>query len=421
MKVESFRRYIEKHRSDIEKKLLGTHKHNYIKKILLNDFRRIWIRYEKRNEKLSENLLRKIVAIDSGTQSFETRYGSVVYFINACYLKHKTYEFLPDIRIFYEENETIPELVSRLREYNEHKIALKALTNHNDVEYILLDGSIYGRLLHVFKKYNVKGYKKFILEYYNILLKLIKQCLKRDVKIIGISKFSRSSFLLQYFCEKRFLDEIKIYEEDYGRIINIMERFEDFTKVIKELQKILKRGEAVKFLEEYFNLGNDVMMLQTISQSTGYTRPFVLSASRSFKGYYKMYNKNREEFFKNILDLDVIDKEYEKLLESYFNDVPSIVTFYVRIHPLSNILRIDMLYPKEKFLETRRRFVEVDDEIYRVLKIIFSLSSGGVAYNILLNRVDQLSRLSFKDKEKLVKLIENILNMNLHSHGMRRF
>lgn len=84
-----------------------------------------------------------------------------------------------------------------LMEHSEHKSILKSL-DYGKPDYILVDGSLIGRLSHEDSKILAEKYENFIDDYYSTLGKLIEKSLSLNIPLVFIAKSSESTQFKKY-------------------------------------------------------------------------------------------------------------------------------------------------------------------------------------------------------------------------------
>ena len=136
----------------------------------------------------------EIMAIDSSSQHEVLPWEGIFYVVRALGIsKGKKYrELFSSIEVSPNTTEE-PYLLSRKREWLEHKVALKAI-DEGFSGYILLDGSIYGREVHLPFETNFLNDRDFMIRYFETFLRLLDICEEKKIWLIGLSKESRSSF-----------------------------------------------------------------------------------------------------------------------------------------------------------------------------------------------------------------------------------
>ena len=102
-----------------------------------------------------------------------------------------------------------------LMEHSEHRSILKSL-EHGKPDYILVDGSLIGRLSHENRKIIAEKYENFMDDYFETLGQLVEKSLELGVPLIFIAKSSESTqfkkFLLNSVDEGRKRTDMVINE-----------------------------------------------------------------------------------------------------------------------------------------------------------------------------------------------------------------
>lgn len=150
---------------------------------------------------------------------------------------------------------------------------------------LLIDGSILSRISYLLRYIGILEEEKYKNLAYNVLintLELIDLCKKNNVTLISISKSSRNTFFLQ--------------------IISI---------------------DNPKINEELPYKPTDTELLSVFTTETGYTTPLLIGA----------------EIGLGHKQLEIIEKDSN--LQNKLNNTPAFYTFYIRLFPRDQFLRID--------------------------------------------------------------------------------
>jgi len=97
-----------------------------------------------------------------------------------------------------------------VREHVEHLVALEALEDGADL--LLIDGSLYGRMIHVIRELKVEGREDFMLEYAEAYSELLSSALENGAVVVGVSKDSRSTVLKEELLLTQLVSLLSGYE-----------------------------------------------------------------------------------------------------------------------------------------------------------------------------------------------------------------
>ncbi|MGC9107895.1 MAG: DNA double-strand break repair nuclease NurA, partial [Infirmifilum sp.] len=148
----------------------------------------------------------KIFAVDSSTGIVEVRGGGVVLVARSMALApfSKSFRKLIVDALYPRDTRDFEEYVRLMREHIEHAVALESL--EDEPEFILIDGSLYGRMIHVLMELDLEGREDFMFEYVRTYSDFLTQAVKRGVTVLGVSKDSRSTLFKEELLKKKVLE-----------------------------------------------------------------------------------------------------------------------------------------------------------------------------------------------------------------------
>ena len=101
------------------------------------------------------------------------------------------------------DREVLRNFTILLMEHSEHLSTLKMLDEDNP-DYILLDGSLVGRMRHRNQRIGAESYEDFMKEYFSTLSKLVDSCIGKNIPLIFVAKSSESRILRDFIVKKAF-------------------------------------------------------------------------------------------------------------------------------------------------------------------------------------------------------------------------
>lgn len=349
-----------------------------------------------------------VAAVDSSSYYITTADGGIFYVARAiARAGESTYRKLDaDVEYTSEPEPKIVEFVGRKMEWLEHEVALE-VAKEKLAEYILIDGSIYGRLAHLPLELHYANNKDFMLEYFETLAKLLETCEKNRIAVIGISKESRTSFFREFLIrviacnlkEKIGLSIDKIQEILTLALDNKRKALEESEKVGNELLRDL--------IEELISRKPDFQLILKYARNEGYTTPLLIGASARWRRSYKRIKINPEEFVKS--NFPFLSRN-EEFVESALKIVrkmekfPSIVSFHLLPAINDTPIRVDVpswVFGIEKKLAEIGWPEETKVDIDKILKLISAGYCGLENYNIWLKAVDEEVKLRKSTFENL--------------------
>lgn len=380
------------------------------------------------------------VAVDSSTASRKLSDGSIIHLSRAMALptRGKPVRLLYVERFYYCGGSTqLSSYYGIWREYLEFTAAYKAAEElkGEGLQLVLVDGSLYGRLLHVPKDMPVEGNADLHLKFIESYWRLMRRCRKLDVWPVGISKDSRSQILKNHVLDLIFNSRIKDVEG------GLQDRLKDIwfqakihkSRALREFQSL---NEAPQWFKELFLIYMshlpDFRLIQMISRKPGYTTPLLLGLTMHMA---KRWDRLRraESYVKTGFPRSIHGKD-----ESYVRwavkqirrllGMPAIVTTYL-VPGMGDIpLRIDLpawvVGLKDKLGDVNG-LVPLDpglDGFRKVLGAILSMYAGPKNYNVLLSRVDSRVRITRRVFDRVYeRILERELDIIIaHERRYRR-
>ncbi|MBN2230293.1 MAG: DNA double-strand break repair nuclease NurA [Candidatus Thorarchaeota archaeon] len=327
-------------------------------------------------------------------------------------------------------------------EYCENAVALES-ANREDTKYILLDGSLFGRLQHLPIALGIPQDELFLLSYYDQLLILLERCRERGIGIIAVSKDSKVS----HFLRALILDKIKDVTRHAQTTItpDMIERIKhavmspDYPPgiakgLLRELkQKKGKDWDAIASLVEIAQHPiSDHVLMQALLRGKGYTRPFLMTMTdhprRTLMSAFSNTDGYIAKRYGSVIEASDDPDEIWQLARRVLprlRELPAIVTFHARLHPSDTPIRVDipawMVGQEENIWEpTLPKFLECN--VTDVMEVLTGGYGGPENYNIWLKRVDEKVRLRRETVDRLYKrVIENEINSDFaYNRGYRR-
>lgn len=373
------------------------------------------------------------MAVDSSRAVRNYANGSSMYIVRAMALGRgeRTSKFLQaNAFVSPGTKQTIRGFVRLKSEHTEHKVAIKELNKH-DYDVLLLDGSLFGRLMHLPSDQPVKS--DFLLEYKETLTKLIKKCRREQTLLLGVSKDSSASFLRDMFLDEFFQEEITQVQDTLSKKLQkkIVEQWEEIQQhpfqVMEEVKKLRgKYGETLdritQLFKEHLSSRVDFSLIGRFCKIPGYTTPIELGPSTlNFQSAYKRMreqpNAYLEDRFRRSLALADDPEAFKsrgRTILDQMCQLPTVLSFHVLLDSRDSPLRVDTptyeinrdeITTLAEFDKTKynKKNMERVKEIIRILK---SGYAGLNTYNVLLKQVDRRVKLK---KREVDNIYENIL------------
>lgn len=344
-------------------------------------------------------------------------------------------------------DEDVSSYISQKTELVEMKLALEAISHlEGEKKAILIDGSLFGRMMHLPMDSVVEGDRDFLIEYMDFYSKLLNECRRRNVLLIGVSKDSRVMFLrdviLDFICTNELQSLDSTLSADEIRILRTcIERVEEQPDVSFRMFRNLKRKHGAllnrfeEILKEYVRFRPDFQIVLNFSSTPGYCTPVELGPVGWIKREFESMIRNPERFvrsrFRNAIaeNIEREDEFVEKAVRVIdgITRFPTIVSFHLLMDSRDTPLRVDVpswicgsRNTLSGFMKTQ--FVEDHGAVEEIICLLKAGYAGLRDYNVWLKHVDDEVKLHEKDMDALYeRLLEKELGITLiHTRGYRR-
>src|SRR4030067_875531 len=230
-----------------------------------------------------------VMAVDSSVYSNLLSTGCVFYGVRSLAVCRNVEHKLLESDVFFSKGGSVTErdFISVKMEMLEFQVAIDALKGGLGCGTILIDGSLYGRLVHVPLESKVEEERLVLIEYFRVYRELLDLCRKRNVLLCGVAKESRSTsfrdFLLSLIYREE-LAKLDIDDDDARKLKPLfMEVVDDFTLGLQRFEKFgQKYGVKLEIirmiLEELARSRPNYQLVMNFAESVGYTKPFLLGS-----------------------------------------------------------------------------------------------------------------------------------------------
>ncbi|MCL4326800.1 MAG: DNA double-strand break repair nuclease NurA [Candidatus Thermoplasmatota archaeon] len=214
-----------------------------------------------------------VAACDSSEFVRELYNGKKIFIIRAlAEVNDRAYSsFISDV--VHVDRDDVRNFSILLMEHSEHLSVLKMLENESP-DFILIDGSLIGRLSHSSDRLDMDGYGDFMTKYFQTLEKLITVACEKRSRLIFIAKTSESQVFKRYLIEKT--GEYSASDKCSGvtdhLIVKSLAEFTGFTNPTDTVLKIGPQWIRERFIVKTFHLLADMrdvpMKVDTIEDTT---------------------------------------------------------------------------------------------------------------------------------------------------------
>lgn len=390
----------------------------------------------------------KTIAVDGSMAERSLAGGGIFYVVRSFALcgKRKFRCLESDVICSRDDPKEITRYISHKSEWMEHKVAREAIEAEEGCKFLLIDGSLYGRLLAFPRDAPHEGQRGFMINYFQEYSQLLELCRQEDIIPIGVSKDSRITLLRDYYLSillKEELTALGLSKEDS------IEFHEAFNRIIRK-----QRGQRIgklKLLESKYGIGrlekllqilaeaetlrSDHQMILNYTSSEGYSTPLELGAYGRGAELLNYYQRQPSEYAKRYFpEAKEEAEDPEKFLDEateVISKIPSfstIVSFHVRLDRRDTPIRVDVpswIFGINRSLKDLQDFSPISDiEVDNVLSALKPLFGGLRHYNVLLTSVDAKVRLKRDTVDQIyLPLLERNLNLPLpltYARGYRR-
>jgi len=288
----------------------------------------------------------------------------------------------------------------------EFQTAIDALKNGFECNAILIDGSLYGRAMHVPVETKIEEDRTTVLEFFKTYAELLDLCRKKGILIAGVSKESRATFYRDFVLKQIFVEELEKTDIETGDKQRLSAIFPEilenektaFSKFRKLKQKHGSKLEIIELiLNELASSRPDYQLVMNFAESVGYTQPLVLGPSARAAERMRPFSVNSKKYVMNNFPITAREKGKEFIdwgseIISSIPNLPSFISLYLLMDVRDSPMRIDVPCWDQPLSKTGWP-KPIDIDIQSLLKIMVSGYCGLDAYNLWLKNVDERVRL----------------------------
>jgi len=341
--------------------------------------------------------------------------------------------------------------VNTRRERLELEVARKAIEalDLKEGSAVLLDGSLYGKAVHLPKDSPISGGAALVLQFLESYWRLLEACRERKLLLLGMSKDSNTSFLRDYLLGEILQEELKeIGGVSADKLMAISSFFNkdvlgrQFSSESEAVEKWKRRfgdlsPRMEELISEVFLARPDYQLIECFRRERkidcpGHSTVIECQLHRRWARRIKQIERDPEAFLKtyfpsslkeNASDPNFLERALETLQRLV--DFPSIASFHVLPDERDTPMRVDTpiwTFGMNRRLVDVERSGPLDVDVEPIWKILDSGYAGLRNYNVWLTEVDQEVRL----RRDVVDMYESMLSKKLglppliHSRGYRR-
>ncbi len=349
-----------------------------------------------------------VMAVDSSVYTNLLSTGGVFYVVRSLAVCRNNEQKRLESDVFFTKGGSLAEreFVSIKMEMLEFQVAIDALKKGFGCDVVLVDGSLYGRLVHVPIETKIEGERLTLLDYFRVYRELLDLCRKNHVLLVGVSKESRSTSFRDYLLNSIFKEELKkvdIDDDDARRLKPLFMEVVDnaalgLQKFDKLRQKYGVKLETIRLiLDELACSRPDYQLVMNFAESLGCTHPLLLGPSPRLSRRLKESRSDPRKYVRRNFPNTFREKGKEFVdgaaeVVADIPEFPSIVSFYILLDKRDSPIRIDLPcwdcsladvgWPKP-----------VTTDLEGLLKILATGYCGLDCHNFWLKNVDERVRL----------------------------
>jgi len=357
-----------------------------------------------------------VMAVDSSVYSNLLSTGGVFYVVRSLAVCRELEQKRLESDVFFSKGGSVAEreVISVKMEMLEFQVAIDALKSGLGCGSILIDGSLYGRLVHVPLESKVEDERLILLDYFRVYRELLDLCKEKGVLLVGVAKESRSTSFRDFLLHLIFNEELEKAEidDDDARMLKplFMEVVDNANEGLLKFERFRQKyGEKLETVEMVFKelarSRPDYQVVMNFASSVGYTRPLLLGPSprlarrlEESRSDAKAYVKKNFPNALRELGKGFVDEASQVI--AGISDFPAIVSFYVLFDRRDSPIRIDIPCWDQKLIDVGwHKPASVD--LAEVLKVLATGYCGLDCHNLWLKNVDERVRLKKKTVDNI--------------------
>ena len=357
-----------------------------------------------------------VMAVDSSVYSNLLSTGGVFYVVRSLAVCRNVEHKLLESDVFFSKGGSVTErdFISVKMEMLEFQVAIDALKGGLGCGTILIDGSLYGRLVHVPLESKVEEERLVLVDFFRVYRELLDLCRKNNVLLVGVAKESRSTAFRDFLLRLIFNEELAkldIDDDDARKLKPLfMEVVDDFTLGLQKFEKIgqkygVKLETIRMILLELARSRPDYQLVMNFAESVGYTKPLLLGSPPRLQSKLETFRSDAKGYvrknFPNALrekGKGFVDDAAQVI--AGIPDFPAMVSFYVLFDRRDSPIRIDIPCWDQKLVDVGwHKPASVDLE--GVLRVLATGYCGLDCHNLWLKNVDERVRLKKKTVDNI--------------------
>ncbi|MCD6510333.1 MAG: DNA double-strand break repair nuclease NurA [Thermoprotei archaeon] len=407
----------------------------YLRRKLL----RHWISIESDRIRKAQERAKSInvIAVDGSLQGNFYAHGRALYVIRSVAFstsgseRYLTVEFDASTR-----SKSVISAMRLLAERCEYEVALKMLSHmsHTTPSAILLDGSLYTRLVHLPAEIAVDRNKTAYIRTMRSFLELYTEASRLGIPILGISKDSLSEHLRLALLREAIVELLTVLAErgviepkalksamPLRQLLRMCASYVD-----KHMHNSLESSIIRELLSDLKHRRSDYAFLMTLHLPPGHSSPLLVGClrRRCVKRFRELEERGILEFVTRRWRSSADERGSSQKFIAEASQVlmrlrriPALYILYVIAEPGAIPIRVEILPPVEKspsfFSFENVRFTSIpEDLLERVLDVVLGGYADVTIYNTWLFAAHRLAKISSKEFQAYEAYLRN-LGLNL--------
>ena len=391
-------------------------KPNLLQDAFRKHFAPLWKPLEKVEEYTSNVGELGVTAVDSSLYMNLMSTGGIFYVIRSLAVCRDKENKRLQTNVFFTKSGLLEAYyyIGTKMEMLEFQAAIDALERGFECSAILIDGSLYGRAMHVPVETKIEEDRTTVLEFFKTYAELLDLCRKKGILIAGVSKESRATFYRDFLLKQIFIEELEKTDIEAGDKHRLGAIFPEvlenektaFSKFRKLKQKQASKLETIELiLTELASSRPDYQLVMNFAENVGYTQPLVLGPSTRAAERMRPFSLNPKKYVMNNFPITVRERGTEFIdwateTISRIPSFPSFVSFYLLMDVRDSPMRIDVPCWEQPLSKTGWP-KPIDVDLQALLKIMVSGYCGLDAYNLWLKNVDERVKLKRRVVDEL--------------------
>ena len=405
--LEEFASSIGNKKEAMKEKILRG-KPNPLQDTFRKHFEPLWAPLENIGEFASNLSDLGVTAVDSSVYMNLLSTGGIFYVIRSLAVCKEKEQKRLETNVFFTKSGLLEAhyYIGTKMEMLEFQAAIDALRKGFKCSAILIDGSLYGRAMHVPVETKIEEDRTAVLEYFKTYAELLELCRKNGILIAGVSKESRATFYRDFLLKLIFSEELEKADVEAGDKQRLKAIFLEtldnektaFSKFKKLKEKNGSKLEPIELiLTELASSRPDYQLVMNFAGKIGHTQPLVLGPSARAASRMHPFTSNPRKYVMSNFPITTREKgtefvDWASKIISGIPSFPSFVSFYLLLDVRDSPMRIDLPCWEQPLSKTGWP-KPIDTNLQVLLRIMINGYCGLDAYNLWLRNVDERVKL----------------------------